>query len=233
MNQMIGYVAGDPPYFYDNGEQIAVVFRTDADVVRSVLPPVLKLPEGPARAIVRVVNPTRSTFGPYLGVYLAVPALLDGEPVLHGLTGMKTSFSGVIGGRDSWGMPLQVGQITKEWDGDAVNVVAGRNGVEFVRLSTRLDTPTEKPEGWGRLTYATRRQLFEKDSTENLLITVKSTHEGHEVVRHWKATSVLKLVGGQPGDDWSMFPVHEVLETRYASAGGMNTLHRGTILAEW
>jgi hypothetical protein len=50
--------------------------------------------------------------------------------------------------------------------------------------------------------------------------------------KHWKASSVLQLVGGDPGDDWSIFPVHEVVETRY-NTGGYDTLNRGIVVAEW
>jgi hypothetical protein len=233
MSKLIGQAVGDPPYYYEGGESIAVVFRTDAELLKSLLPPVLELPDGPARAVVRVVTQLRSSFGPYLGVYLSVPALFDGQPILFGLSGMKDSFAGTVAGREVWGMPLQVGEVTKEWHGDVLNVVAGRNGVDFVRLSIRLESHTDAPQSFGPTAYASRRQTFEKDSTEHVLVDVKRTSTGQDAVRHWKASATLKLVGGQPGDDWSILPVHEVLEARYASEGGTTLLHRGEVLAEW
>lgn len=230
----IGRAYGDPPYYYDNGEAVSVVFRTDTDLVKSVLPPVLELPDGPTRIVLRVVNPLRSSFGPYRGVYLGVPALINGEPVLYGLTGIKTSFPGTIAGREVWGMNLQLGDVSKEWHGDVLNVAAGRNGVDFVRLSVRLDSHTDAPQSFGPTAYASRRQNLEAASTEHVLVDVKRSTQGHAAqVQHWTASAVLQLVGGQPGDDWSIFPVHEILEARYTSAGGSIALDRGRVLAEW
>ena len=54
-------------------------------------------------------------------------------------------------------------------------------------------------------TFATRRQVFEKDSTDNVLVGLKGEADLSET-KHWKASATLKLVGGVPGDDWSMFP---------------------------
>lgn len=233
MKKLIGHAISDPPYYYDSGEAVTIAFTTDEDLLKSVLPPVLELPEGPARIVIRVVSPIRSTFGPYLGVYLGAPALLDGKPVLFGLSGIKTSFPGTIAGREAWGMALQHGDITKTWNDDVMNVVAGRNGVDFVRLSVRLESRGEPPTAYGSLAYASRRPYYDKDSTENVLVDVTRTAVPAENVQYWKGSSVVKLVGGQPGDDWSIFPVGEVVDTHYSSAGGSTTLGRGRIIAEW
>ena len=64
-----------------------------------------------------------------------------------------------------------------------------------------------------------------------MLIGTKSGVDLTEA-KHWRASSTLKLVGGDPGDDWSIFPVHEIVETRYVT-GGHDTLNRGVVLAEW
>src|SRR5207302_7511447 len=109
MSHLIGHSFGDPPYHYDRAEEITVVFRTDRDVLEAVLPPVLKPLGGRGLAVARVMRHARSTFGPYIGVYLGAPALLDDQPVFHLFSGMKTDFNGTIAGREVWGMPLQHG----------------------------------------------------------------------------------------------------------------------------
>jgi len=48
----------------------------------------------------------------------------------------------------------------------------------------------------------------------------------------WSAKSILKLVGGVPGDDWSILPVHEVVETRY-NVGGHTILLEPYVLTEF
>src|SRR5436190_12958504 len=115
MTERIGRSFGDPPYHYDRGEELTVVFRTDGDVLKAVLPPVVK-PLGTRNlAVARVMRNARSTFGPYIGVYIGAPALLDDQPVFHVFSGMKTTFSGTVAGREVWGMPLEQGDVTMRW----------------------------------------------------------------------------------------------------------------------
>ena len=58
---------------------------------------------------------------------------------MHMVTGMKTPFSGVVGGSETWGMPLQMDDIYLTQDGDTLHMAAGRNGVDFMSLDTRLE----------------------------------------------------------------------------------------------
>jgi hypothetical protein len=175
----------------------------------------------------------RSTFGPYTGVYLGVPALLENsQPVFHLVTGMKTDFSGTAAGREVWGMPLQMGDVSMGWHGEILTITVGRRGVDFAHVMLRLVRRVEAPASRVTMgTFATRRQAFEKDSTDHVLVGLRGQTDWSEV-RHWKATASLKLVGGEPGDDWSIFPVHEVVEARY-NTGGYDTLNRGVVLADW
>src|SRR3954469_23191302 len=233
MSNRIGHTFGDPPYYYDRAEEITVVFRTDLDVINSVLPPVLKPLGSRGLAVARVMRHERSTFGPYIGVYLGVPALLEDQPVFHLLTGMKTDFDGTVAGREAFGMPLVVGEATMGWEAGVLKVSADRGGVDFIRFSVRLEGRTNPPAD-SRLkmgTFATRRQVFEKDSTDHVLVGLKGEIDWTEV-KHWTATGTLQIVGGEPGDEWSMFPVHEVVETRY-NTGGTDFLPRGSVVAEW
>jgi hypothetical protein len=205
-----------------------VAFRTDRSILEALLPPVLE-PMG-SKGI--AVHHAQSTFGPYIGVYLGAPALLDDDPVFHLFTGLKTDFRGAVAGREVWGMPLQTGDVAMAAEGGVINVSAGRNGVEFARMSMRLEHRVEPPEpGPSMGTFATRRQIFDKDPTEHVLVGLKGEADLGSAI-HWKATATVKLVGGEPGDDWSILPVGEVLQARY-NTGGYDTLNRGVVLAEW
>lgn len=232
MNRLIGNSIIDPPFYYTVGELITIKFRTDRDVLQQVLPPILKVPEGPAFAAVTFVRQIRSTFGPYVGVYLGGFAELDSQPVLHGLSGMKTNFRGSIAGENVWGMPLQPGDASMNWnDGDVMRMVAGRGGVNFVHASLCLERRTDAPTEIWKQTFASRQRLFQPGDGRNILCTIDIDRSSTEV-EHWTATSLLNLVGGDPRDDWSMFPVHEVVETRY-SAGGNVVLKGANVLARW
>ena len=52
---------------------------------------------------------------------------------------------------------------------------------------------------WRRCAFA----RFEKDSTDHVPVGLKSGVDLSDA-KQWKASSTLKLVGGDPGDDWSI-----------------------------
>jgi len=233
MSQQIGKAYYGLPWEYDKGEEVAVMFQTDRRVVEQLLPPVLSPPEGPAMGVVMAAHHRRSTFGPYVGVYLGVVALHAGRTVLHRLTGMKTSFSGAAGGREAWGMPLDVGDAGMEWSGDVLNIIARRHGNDFARLAVRLERRTEQPASWFTdMTSVVERQPWDQGEKRKLLLGTGVRPADPKDMIFWKGSSVLKLVGGDPGDDWSVLPVQEVIETRF-SFGGQSALTGPHVLEEF
>ena len=233
MEQQIGRAFHDLPWHYDKGEEVYVVFRSDREVLQRLLPPVLELPDGPALATVTAVHHARSTFGPYVGVYLGMLANYRGDTVLHRLTGMKTTFSGTAAGREMWAHPLQVGDASMEWDGDVLDLVAGRHGRDFLRLSVTLERrcgpPTRRFTG---STSVARRPPWESAEKKNVLLGGGAVPADPDDMVFWKGSSVLNLVGGDPGDDWSMIPVREVVDTTY-NVGGHSALTGPRILEEF
>ena len=233
MQRRIGQAFFDLPWQYDKGEEVSVLFQTDRDVLQSLLPPVLELPDGPGLATLSAVHHERSSFGPYVGVYLGMLAQYKGETVLHRLTGMKSTFSGAAGGRELWAIPYQVGEPTMEWDGDVLNIVARRNGLDFARLSMRLERRVEKPPSRTKnITSVARRPPWENAEKESVLLGSRIEAANPAQMVFWTGSAVLKLIGGDPGDDWSILPVQEVIEANY-SVGGQSALLGGYILEEY
>ena len=233
MESRIGRAYHDLPWHYDKGEEVQVVFRTDREVLQSLLPPVLGLPDGPGLAVVTAVHHARSTFGPYTGVYLGMLATYDGQTVLHRLTGIKTSFSGTAAGREAWGMPLQVGEASMAWDGNVLQIAAGRHGRDFARVSVGLERRTERPVGkFTGSTSVARRPAWENAEKQNVLLGGRSEPADPADMVFWTGSAVLDLIGGDPGDDWSILPVHEVLETTY-NVGGHSALTGAYVLTEF
>lgn len=224
MYQKIGQAYHDLPWEYDKGEEVAVLFRTDREVLEGLLPPVLELPPGPGFAMLMAAHHRRSSFGPYVGIYLGMLATHAGKPVLHRLTGMKSDFAGAAAGRELWGMPLDVGEPSMTWDGDVLNVVARRHGNDFARLSVRLERRTAPPVShFSNMTSVARRQSWDTAGKRNILLGTGVNPADPDDMIFWKASSILKLVGGDPGDDWSILPVHEIVETTF-SFGGQSAL---------
>ncbi|WP_461186648.1 acetoacetate decarboxylase family protein [Arthrobacter sp. Z4-13] len=232
-HKRIGRAYHDLPWHYDKGEEVFVVFRTDHDVLASLLPPMMEMPDGPALATVYAVHHARSTFGPYTGVYLGMIAQYRGEPVLHRLTGMKTTFSGTAAGREMWGHPLQTGDASMEWSGDVLNIVAGRHGRDFVRLSFSMERRIDPPvKPFTASTSIARRPPWEEATKPNVLLGGRSEPADPDDMTFWSGDAVLELVGGDPGDDWSILPVFEVVESTY-NIGGQAALTGAYILEEF
>jgi hypothetical protein len=233
VKQQIGRAYDDPPWHYDKGEEVKVVFRTDREVLRSLLPPVLELPDGPGMAVLSAVHHARSSFGPYIGVYLGMLASYKGETALHRVTGMKSNFSGTVAGREMWGMPLVVGEPSMSWDGDVLDVVARQHGRDFARVAVRLERRIEQPtSSIKHSTSIARRPPWENADKPNVLLGSRSEPADPKHMIFWTGSSVLKLVGGVPGDDWSILPVHEVVETTY-NVGGHSALTGAYVLEEF
>lgn len=233
MTSLIGQSYDDPPYHYERAEEMTVAFRTERSVLEQLLPPVLKPMGSTGMGVLRFIRHAQSTFGPYRAAYLIVPALLGDRPVNHMLSGMKTDFRGVAAGREVWGMPLQVGDVSISHADGIIKASASRNGVEFARMLLRLEHRIDAPEAGSPSlgTFATRRQVFEKDSTQNVLVGLSGETDLSNTT-YWKASASISLSGGEPGDDWSLLPVKEIVNVRY-NTDASDALHRGEVLAEW
>lgn len=233
MQKLIGRAYHDLPWHYDKGDEISVLFRTDRDALASLLPPVMTLPDGPGRAMLTASHHVRSTFGPYVGVYLGFLALHRGKTVLHRIAGMKTSFSGTAAGRELWAMPLVTGEPYMTWEGDVLNVVARRQGKDFARLALRLERRVDEPESpYEDMTSVAHRAAWDKSEKRHVLLGSMVEPADPRDMVFWKADASLTFQGSDPGDDWSLLPVHEVLEAGY-SFGGHSGLAGPTILEEF
>ena len=267
MRRVIGSSYDEAPFYYEGSQSLNVVFRTDREALEQVLPPVLKPLSSRNLALARVTGPARSHMGSYLATYLFVPALLGDQPVMHMVTGMKTSFSGVVGARETWGMPLRLGDVKLKTEGDHLRAVASCDGVRFMDLVARLErniapselssgemverdgtvvatymnAPGHQPNDSNRpfqynSTFECRRRPWENHPTENALIGIKVEKvpgQGFSMAEYWEGSAVLNFPGGVPGDNWSVFPVHEVLTMNYSVKTGPNTLAPGFVIAEW
>ena len=203
------------------------------------LPPVLEPLGSNSLAVVRLSQPSGHFGAVPWRVHRRTCAAGD-RPVFHLFTGIKTSFSGTVAGRDVWGMPLQTGDITMDWVEDILKIRVGRHGVEFVQLAVRLEknlglSPPESDRAMLTLgTFASRRRTTEHGPIRNVLIGLDKVKQNEALhnsddprgeTNYWEASSVLKLVNGEPGDDWSIFPVHQVLKTCTSSPTDGRTAH--------
>ena len=123
---------------------LVATFETDPDILASVLPKPLEPSSRPlAKAtFARVDIPGLPTFG--AGSF-SVQCIHDGTVGFYCLVMPMSTEQSVIGGRETFGEPKKIGQVTVEIDGDAVRGSMTRMGVTFAEfagdVTETLDVP--------------------------------------------------------------------------------------------
>lgn len=207
-----------PPYTYVRAHDIGVVFGTDVAAVAAVLPQGLSVAE-PARGLIRFVQQEFSPFGAYRGVYLSVFATYGDETVVYGLAGMKSEFTGVIAGREIWGMPLKYGNVRMTWHDNVVSCVAERvPGSPVCRLAARLGPPRDSAA-------APMAAVYSRWLPGGSPGYVRATTEERGGGTGFRVTATVAL-DSVADDDWGALPVRGIVGGRY-TRGGSSVLGMG------
>ncbi|HWW52442.1 MAG TPA: acetoacetate decarboxylase family protein [Acidimicrobiales bacterium] len=127
-------------------------YETDPDVVAAVLPRPLEATDEP---LVRVTVSTveigdRPPFG--AGV-VAVRARHEGTVGDYALVMPMTTEQAVIGGRETFGEPKKIGEVTLTREGDRVHGAMSRLGVTFVEVQGRVVESLSLPERQTRTAF--------------------------------------------------------------------------------
>ena len=123
---------------------VAAVWETAPDAVAAVLPPPLK-PTG--RPLVRVNISKVDLPGYPLGAgSFAVAAAHDGVEGWYPLVMPMTHERALTGGREVFGEPKKLGEVTVERDGRTVRASLARHGIAFVEVRGTADGELPLPE---------------------------------------------------------------------------------------
>lgn len=123
---------------------VVALWESDPDAVAAVLPPPLK-PTG--RPLVRVNISKVELPGYPLGAgSFAVAAAHDGVEGWYPLVMPMTHERALIGGREVFGEPKKLGEVTVERDGLVVRAVLARHGIAFVEVRGAVSGDLPLPE---------------------------------------------------------------------------------------
>ncbi|WP_274556773.1 acetoacetate decarboxylase family protein [Streptomyces spiramyceticus] len=123
---------------------VVAVWESDPDAVAAVLPPPLK-PDG--SALVRANISKVDLPGYPLGAgSVAVAAVHDGITGWYPLVMPMTHERALIGGREVFGEPKKLGEVSVERDGLVVRAALARHGIAFVEVRGAVDGPLPLPE---------------------------------------------------------------------------------------
>src|SRR5438128_8122339 len=127
---------------------LTAVYETDPDVVAAVLPPPLELFEEPlARVTIATVDLDRGL--PTVGAGTsAVRARHEGTVGDYALVMPMTTEQAVVGGRETFGEPKKLAEVTLSREGDSVAGRITRLGTTFAEVTGQVvETLPTPPEG--------------------------------------------------------------------------------------
>ncbi|MGW1882040.1 acetoacetate decarboxylase family protein [Streptomyces sp. NPDC001970] len=140
---------------------VVAVWETDPDVVAAVLPPPLKPTERPlVRANISKVDlpgcpppqPSARQVPPGAGS-VAVAAAHGDQQGWYPLVMPMTHERALIGGREVFGEPKKLGEVTVERDGLVVRAALARHGIAFVEVRAAVSGPLPLPEPSEKLDF--------------------------------------------------------------------------------
>ncbi|MEU9316262.1 acetoacetate decarboxylase family protein [Streptomyces sp. NPDC048295] len=130
---------------------VVALWESDPDAVAAVLPPPLEPAERP---LVRASISTVELPGYPLGAgSVAVAAVHDGHQGWYPLVMPMTHERALTGGREVFGEPKKLGEVTVERDGLVVRAALARHGIEFVEVCGAVGEPLPLPEPAGKLDF--------------------------------------------------------------------------------
>jgi len=211
---------------------LVALFETDPAILASVLPPPL---EPSASSLAKATFATVDIAGlPTFGAgSFSVQCTHDGTLGYYCLVMPMSTEQSVIGGRETFGEPKKIGDVTVEIDGDSVRGAMSRMGVTFAEFIGRTTEtlPTPQPE--------TRTDFYFKalpapdgKGLDGDPALVYCTRE--ETVRWVKACEGDLILRDSRFDPVADLPVRSLVEV---TVGERNAIQRGrihqTVPAEW
>ncbi|MCX4848793.1 acetoacetate decarboxylase family protein [Streptomyces sp. NBC_00893] len=188
---------------------VVALWESDPDAVAAVLPPPLKPAERP---LVRANISTVELPGYPLGAgSVAVAAVHDGHEGWYPLVMPMTHERALTGGREVFGEPKKLGEVTVERDGLVVRAALARHGIAFVEVRGAVDGPLPLPAPTAKLDFyfkclpAVDGEGFESDP-----VLVHCTR--HEKVRRLERISGDVVLRESVYDPVADLPVRRLVE---------------------
>jgi acetoacetate decarboxylase len=188
---------------------LVATYLTDPDVVAAVLPPPIE-PGGEPQVKVTIATVDISGYPTFGAGSFSVRARHEGTDGYYALLMPMTTEQSVIGGRETFGEPKKLAQVTLDRDGDTVSGRITRMGVDIAsvtgRVSGELELPGEEnrtdfyfkflpsPDGKGFDTDPALVYCHRREQTRKL-----EAVDGQVVLRESRFDPVADLPVRQPG----------------------------------
>jgi acetoacetate decarboxylase len=192
---------------------VTVVFETDPDVVRAVLPPPLEFCDATAR--IRFATVDMGTGIPVFGAgWFGVRARHGGVDGEYPLFMPMTTEQATIGGRETYGEPKKIGGVSIAQDGGRIHAKFERMGSLLAQVTATIGHPIDIPprdkvDFYFKCSPSPDGKGFD---TEPALVHVHR----HEVARDARALDGLLTLHDAPLDPIADIPVGRVISMEFA-----------------
>ena len=198
-----------------SGERIEVAFRSDPDVIASVLPSPLEPGEGD-RVIVRVTRWVTNYCGAFTMAGLYVDAVHDGLAGEYILSMFIDSYDpALLIGREGFGEPKKMASIDLVRSKNSFVGTVDRMGTRLMTLQVHGGENVGPVSGSGVLYSVKATLALGGGLQEDALLLAQEVEVQSDEVRPGSGSVVL---GGTPHDPLGEFPVLEVLSASYATS---------------
>jgi acetoacetate decarboxylase len=199
---------------------VTIVWETDPDVIRAVLPPPLELSEPLARIRFATVN--MGTGIPVFGAgWFGVRARHGNVEGEYALFMPMTTEQATVGGRETFGEPKKIGGVSIHVDGDSVTARFERMGFKLAEMTGTLGSPIEIPpkdkvDFYFKCSPSPDGKGFD---TEPALVHCRR----HEEARNGRAIDGRLTLGESPIDPIIDIPVGNIVSMQFAEVTTIQT----------
>ncbi|HUI48110.1 MAG TPA: acetoacetate decarboxylase family protein [Acidimicrobiia bacterium] len=192
---------------------VTIVWETDADAIRAVLPPPLEPSEPHAR--IRFATVDMGTGIPVFGAgWFGVRARHGSVEGEYPLFMPMTTEQATVGGRETYGEPKKIGGVSIAVDGDHVHARFDRMGFPLAivdgTLGASIDIPArDKVDFYFKISPSPDGKGFD---TEPAFVHVRR----HEEAREGRALQATLTLHESPIDPIADIPVGRILSMQYA-----------------
>jgi acetoacetate decarboxylase len=201
---------GRPPFEYREAKQMTVVFQTDPDVLRELVPAPL-VPNEDAAMLLSSSEFLCTAFGRYREAHLLTHATFEGRLVNFSIYLILDSDVATGAGREIWGFAKKMGRLSLDMKDDVVSTTVERGGCEIIKAAVHLaELGTEEDLG-GTPEWITRRfipnvSLSAPPDIDQLTSTTLTNVVTNDV---YKGAATLSF-GSSPADRLEEIPIKEV-----------------------
>jgi acetoacetate decarboxylase len=210
---------------------VTVVWETDLDVIKAVLPPPLEPSDATAR--IRFATVDMGTGIPVFGAgWFGVRARHGSVEGEYALFMPMTTEQATVGGRETYGEPKKIGGVAINIDGDRVDATFERFGITLARVQGTLGAaidipPKDKVDFYFKCSPSPDGKGFD---TEPALVHVRR----HEEAREGRAIDGTLTLTDSPVDPIADIPVGNIVSMQFAQVA---TTQEGEVVervpADW